>query len=61
MSWTRETGVIPGALAGMLAGLKVPHADAIAALTFVAILTTILLQATTTKAVARRLNLLETR
>ena len=61
LSWTRETGVIPGALAGMLIGMKIPHAEDIAALTFVAILATILLQATTAKAVARRLNLLETR
>jgi cell volume regulation protein A len=60
LSWTRETGVIPGALAGILIGMKVPRAEEIAALTFIAILTTILLQATTARAVARRLNVLET-
>ena len=59
MCWTRETGVIPGALAGMLVGLKVPHSDVIAAVTFMAILITILLQATTTKWLAGKLGLLE--
>jgi cell volume regulation protein A len=58
MCWTRETGVIPGALAGMLLGMKVPGAEIIAAVTFIAILTTILIQATTTRWLARRLDLL---
>ncbi len=59
MCWTRETGVIPGALAGMLVGMKVPYSDVIASVTFMAILLTILLQATTTKWLARKLQLLE--
>ena len=59
MCWTRETGVIPGALAGMLIGLKVPHSEVIASVTFMAILITILLQATTTKWLAGKLGLLE--
>ncbi len=59
MCWTRETGVIPGALAGMLVGMKVPHSDVIASVTFMAILLTILLQATTTKWLAHKLGLLE--
>jgi potassium/hydrogen antiporter len=59
MCWTRETGVIPAALAGLLLGLKVPGAPVIASVTFVAILMTILIQAPTTKWVARRLGLLE--
>ncbi len=59
MCWTRETGVIPGALAGMLVGLKVPHSEVIASVTFMAILITILLQATTTKWLAGKLGLLE--
>jgi cell volume regulation protein A len=58
MCWTRETGVIPGALAGILLGMKVPGAEVIAAVTFIAILTTILIQATTTRWLARRLGLL---
>lgn len=60
MCWTRETGVIPGALAGMLVGLKVPHAEVIASVTFLAILTTIVVQATTTRWVADKLGLVET-
>lgn len=58
MCWTRETGVIPGALAGMLVGMKAPGADIIASVTFIAILMTILIQATTTKWLARKLGLL---
>lgn len=58
MCWTRETGVIPGALAGLLVGMKAPGAQIIASVTFLAILMTILIQATTTKWLARKLNLL---
>ncbi len=58
MCWTRETGVIPAALAGMLVGMKAPGSQAIASLTFIAILMTILIQATTTKWLAGRLGLL---
>ena len=58
MCWTRETGVIPGALAGLLLGMKAPGADIIASVTFIAILMTILIQATTTKWLAKKLNLL---
>lgn len=49
MSWVRETGVIPSALAGLLLGVKAPHADLIASVVFVAVLGTILIQVTTTK------------
>jgi cell volume regulation protein A len=59
MCWTRETGVIPGALAGMLVGMKAPGAQIIASVTFITILVTILLQATTTKWLAGKLELLE--
>jgi cell volume regulation protein A len=59
MSWTRETGVIPGALAGLLLGMNAPQARVIASVTFIAILMTILIQATTTRWLARRLGLLE--
>lgn len=59
MCWTRETGVIPGALAGLLMGMKAPEAKVIASVTFIAILMTILMQATTTRWLARRLSLLE--
>jgi cell volume regulation protein A len=58
MCWTRETGVIPGALAGMLLALKAPGAPVIASVTLVAIVATILVQATTTRWLAQRLGLL---
>jgi cell volume regulation protein A len=57
--WTRETGVIPTALAGLLLGSRAPEADLIAAVTFVIILMTILIQAPTTEWLGRRLGLLE--
>ena len=59
MCWTRETGVIPAALAGLLLGRKVPGSQIIASVTFIAILMTILIQATTTKWLAGKLGLLE--
>jgi cell volume regulation protein A len=59
MCWTRETGVIPGALAGLLLGMGAPDAQVIASVTFIAILLTILVQATTTRSLAARLGLLE--
>lgn len=66
MCWTRETGVIPAALVGLLAGMLAelpnPPADldlrAIGSVTFIAILCTIVIQATTTKWLARKLDLL---
>jgi potassium/hydrogen antiporter len=60
MCWTRETGVIPAALAGLLLGIKAPGAQMIASVTFIAILMTILIQAPTTRWLGRRLGLLET-
>ena len=59
MCWTRETGVIPAALAGLLLGMNAPGAQLIASITFIAILMTILIQAPTTRWLARRLGLLE--
>ena len=55
MCWTRETGVIPGALAGILLGMKVPGAEIIASVTFITILMTIIIQATTTRWLAGKL------
>jgi len=61
MCWTRETGVIPAALAGLLLGTNAPGAQMIASIVFIAILMTILIQAPTTEWLARRLGLLETK
>lgn len=55
MFWVRETGVIPAALAGMLAAQGIEGSDVISAVTFMAILATILIQATTTGIVAKAL------
>jgi cell volume regulation protein A len=59
MCWTRETGVIPAALAGLLLGMNAPGAQMIASVTFIAILMTILIQAPTTRWLGRKLELLE--
>jgi len=59
MCWTRETGVIPAALAGLLVGMNAPGAQVIASVTFIAILMTILIQATTTRWLAGKLGLLQ--
>jgi len=59
MCWTRETGVIPAALAGLLLGMNAPGAPMIASVVFLAILITILIQAPTTRWLAKRLGLLE--
>ena len=59
MCWTRETGVIPAALAGLLLGMNAPDAQLIASVTFVAILMTILIQAPTTRWLAGKLGLLD--
>jgi cell volume regulation protein A len=58
MCWTRETGVIPAALAGLLIGVGAPEAKLIASVTFLAVLMTILIQATTTRWLAKKLDLL---
>jgi cell volume regulation protein A len=59
MCWTRETGVIPAALVGLLLGMNAPGARVIASVTFVAILMTILIQAPTTKWLGNKLGLSE--
>ena len=59
MCWTRETGVIPAALAGLLLSMKAPEAQMIASVTFVAVLMTISIQAPTTKWLGSKLGLLE--
>ena len=50
--------MIPGALASILVATHAPHADVLAAMIFMAILITIIVQATTAKWVAGRLGLL---
>jgi NhaP-type Na+/H+ or K+/H+ antiporter len=59
LMWTRETGVIPAALAGMLLSMQIPHAQVISAVTFMAIIITLSFQASTAKYVAKILKLEE--
>ena len=57
MMWVRETGVIPAALSGMILTMGVDHADIISSVTFATILITLTLQASTSKLLAKVLNL----
>lgn len=59
LAWTRETGVVPAALAGIMVGLRVPNAELIVTTVALAIVVTLALQATTKPWLARRLRLLE--
>jgi cell volume regulation protein A len=60
LCWTRETGVVPAALVGVLAGLGVPQGDVFASVVALAIVLTLLLQALPARWLAGRLGLLET-
>ncbi|MDW8799545.1 sodium:proton antiporter [Clostridium sp. A1-XYC3] len=57
LMWTRETGVIPAALAGMLISMKIQNADIISAVTSMAIIITLTFQASTAKYFAKILKL----
>ncbi|MBC3796937.1 sodium:proton antiporter [Acetobacterium tundrae] len=57
LCWTRETGVIPAALAGMLITMNIPNAQLISAVTSIAIIITLTFQASTAKYFARVLKL----
>jgi potassium/hydrogen antiporter len=59
ISWCRETGVVPAAVAGVLLARDVEGAEIVAAMVALAVVTTLLLQATTAGALARRLGLVE--
>ena len=61
LCWTRETGVVPAALVGVLAGLGVPEGDVFASVVALAIVLTLLLQALPARWLAGRLGLLEER
>jgi cell volume regulation protein A len=59
LSWTRETGVVPAALAGIMVGLDVPNADLVVTTVALAIIVTLAIQSTTKRWLARRLHLIE--
>ncbi|MCY6960309.1 cation:proton antiporter [Clostridium brassicae] len=53
----RETGVIPAALAGMMITMKIPNAEIISSVTFMAIIITLTFQASTANLLAKLLKL----
>ena len=59
VAWTRETGVVPAALAGLLVGTGVPGAELVTTTVALAIVLTLAVQATTKRWLARRLRRLE--
>lgn len=59
MMWVRETGVIPAALSSVIVSDKVAHANIVSAVVFLTIGLTLFLQATTTRMLGQKLNLIE--
>jgi cell volume regulation protein A len=59
LAWTRETGVVPAALAGVVVGLHVPDANLVVTTVALTIVFTLAVQATTKRWLARRLSLLD--
>ena len=59
MMWVRETGVIPAALSGIIVSMKLPGYEIISSVVFMTILVTLVVQASTTKLVAKKLGVLE--
>jgi cell volume regulation protein A len=59
LAWTRETGVVPAALAGIVVAMGINHADLVVTTVAVAVVLTLTVQATTKRWLARRLDLLE--
>lgn len=59
MMWVRETGVIPAALSGIVVSDKVPGYEIISSTVFMCIVVTLLVQASSTGIVAKKLDVLE--
>ncbi len=59
MMWVRETGAIPASLSGIIVSTKVPGYEVISSVVFMTIIITLLVQASTTKIVAQKLDVLE--
>ncbi len=59
VAWTRETGVVPAALAGVLIAEGIPYSTEILSCVAMAIIVTLLVQSTTKAWLARRLGLVE--
>ena len=59
LAWTRETGVVPASIAGLLVAQGVPAEDELVTVVALAVIVTLVLQATTKRWLAQRLGLLE--
>jgi potassium/hydrogen antiporter len=59
LAWTRETGVVPASIAGLLVAQGVPAENELVTVVALAVIITLVLQATTKGWLARRLSLLE--
>ena len=59
LSWTRETGVVPAALVGILVAEGVPYEAELATVVAFAVVVTLGLQSTTKRGLARRLGLVD--
>ena len=59
LAWTRETGVVPASIAGLLVAQGVPAEDELVTVVALAVILTLVLQATTKGWLARRLELVE--
>ena len=59
IAWTRETGVVPASVAGLLIAQGVPAEDELVTVVAFAVIVTLVLQTTTKGWLARRLGLLE--
>ncbi len=59
MMWVRETGVIPAALSGIVVSNKIPGYEVISSTVFMAIVFTLLVQASTTGIIAKKLDVLD--
>jgi cell volume regulation protein A len=59
ISWTRETGVVPAAVAGIVVSMGVDHSELVVTTVALAIVVTLAVQATTKRWLAQRLALVE--
>jgi cell volume regulation protein A len=59
LAWTRETGVVAAAIAGIIVAMGIEHSDLVVTTVAVAVVVTLAVQATTKGWLARRLELLE--
>ncbi len=57
LAWTRETGVVPAAVAGLVVSMGVPHSELVVTTVALAIVVTLAVQTTTKRWLAHRLGL----